>query len=88
MHSLFRLPMNRSITAMLPFFPTAPKRGRTPFCSHQSLKLSHQNCLPLSQIRCFGLVLSFLIVWFKSDCSAVAEGFSLNTPIPRTLREQ
>ena len=88
MHSLFRLPMNRSTTAMLPFLPTAPKRGSMSFRSHQSLKLSHQNCFPLSVIRYFGLLPAFRMVRFNRDCRAPDEGHALNTQIPTTLREK
>src|SRR3990172_4690633 len=86
-HSDFRLPMNRSTTAMLPRFPTAPKRGRILFFLHHSLKLSHQNCLPLSQIKCFGLVLAFPITRSRMDCTAEEVGHDLNTPTPKTHRE-
>ena len=53
-HSFFRLRMNRSMSAILPCWPTAPKRGLIPLRSHQSLNTVHQNCWPLSQIIYFG----------------------------------
>ena len=87
MHSDFRLPMNRSTTAMLPRLPTAPKRGRIFFLLHHSLKLPHQNCSPLSQIKCFGLLLAFWIMRSRKDCTAEEVGHDLNTPIPRAPRE-
>ena len=87
MHSDFRLPMNRSTTAMLPRFPTAPKRGRILFPLHHSLKLPHQNCLPLSQIKCFGLATAFPMTRSRKDCTAEEVGQTLNTPTPKTERE-
>jgi len=47
--------MSRSVTAIDPCFPTAANRGLISFRLHQALKPEHQNCDPLSVIKCFGL---------------------------------
>jgi len=57
-HSSLRVRMKRSITAMLPYLPTAPNRGRIPLRLHHALNPSHQNCEPSSQMMYFGLALA------------------------------
>ena len=47
-YSSFSVRMKRSTTAMLPYLPTAPKRGLTFLALHQPLNPSHQNWQPLS----------------------------------------
>jgi len=53
--SSFSVLMKRSITAMLPCWPTAPYRGRIRLRRHQRLKSWHQKMLSLSQTRYFGV---------------------------------
>ena len=51
--SLFSVRKNRSMTAILPCWPTAPYRGFTPCRSHHA-RYSLQNCGPWSVTVYFG----------------------------------
>jgi len=66
--------MNRSMTARLPYWPTAPKRGLILRRLHHRLKWLHQNCLPLSEMMYLGLAAVRMVLarnavtWPLSGC--------------------
>ncbi len=87
-HSLFIERMNRSTTEMLPYFFTAPKRGRIRRRVHQSLKESHQNWAPLSEITCLGAPPTLRIARSRKCWISVDVGRFKKTAKQRTAREK
>ena len=85
--SRFIVPMKRSMTAMLPCFPTAPNRGLIVHLRHQALKPSHENCPPLSLMRCFGDAPEIWMVLSRKAWMSSEEGTTLKTAKPMTRRE-
>jgi hypothetical protein len=78
--SYFNVLTNRSITAMLPRWPTAPKRGRIPRRRHQRrYPAVGQNTLPLSLMRYFGAVPARRIARPRKERTATARGACLKT---------
>ena len=87
-HSFFIDRMNRSITEMLPYFFTAPKRGRIQRRVHQSLKELHQNWVPLSEITCLGAAPTLRIARSRKRWISAEVGCFKKTAKPRTAREK
>jgi hypothetical protein len=78
--SYFNVLTNRSITAMLPRWPTAPKRGRISRRRHQRrYPAVGQNTLPLSLMRYFGAVPARWIARPRKERTATALGACLKT---------
>jgi len=81
-HSSLRERMNLSMTAMLPYFPTAPKRGlivwRRPSgpCGRAShvLNSSQSNCGPRSQITYCGASPTCLMARARNAQTSLALG--------------
>ena len=80
--------MSRSITARLPYLPTAPKRWRMLLRRHHRLKESEANCFPWSVIKYFGAARAFRITRPRNMAIAFEVGGCSKTANPITRREK
>jgi len=86
--SAFSVRMNRSITAMLPYWPMAPNLGLIFWRRHQRLNALHQNCDPLSQTMYLGLALFLQMVVARKTLTCLLLGCLRKTVMPMTFREK
>ena len=74
--------------AMLPCLPTAPKQGLIRFLPHQVLKVSHQNCRPLSETMYFGVYSTLAMGLPRREWTCTEVGCLVNTANPTTHLEK
>ena len=86
--SSFKVRMNRSMTAMLPYWPTAPKRGLILRRRHHRLNALHQNCGPLSEMMYLALAPVSRIVLARKALTCLLFGCFRKTAMPITFREK